>query len=726
MPASDVASDRCACEAETSIRPERRPTLFGRRLRSVHDLSFERPSFQLSPLDRFLESLLTLWWGVRDGLSALHAKLFPRRERVYGSYFGSQIIGRLTYGQKQQDESVPVYNMRVEIWARTVWLGYRQLGFDFTDRDGRFTIAYDLSFARSWWIHSVRAEVYTTGNHRFENNEAVADYVRFETFPIIQKDLVGISYDTGTVQLFYWEYNYDATTPRVIIKDHDLDAPQRYSRQRVEAMERQVLPFEVTRMEHLDEIADAPGHLTIPLIQAAYPENLTVCMERRQPGITRGDDWFGERMMNGMYASEFDRDPEEPELLWLHYHWSSYEHTTDYALPNVDMWFRLGDDGLPKPVRIRLTGALNAYEVDARPRPVRVFTPEDREQWLYAKRIARVSGALVTELAHHFAGTHLNTEQFAIAAYRNLRRSPLTTLLFPHVKEVALIDHTADQILVGKGYIQRATALTPDGINQVVTQRLGAMDWKGFKPMTPLSDAHHYARAANLYWDVVAAYVSDYIEDNAADIQAHWYETFLFARDLVEHSVPAFLCGYLHKAMYDATGTAKPPAEVAWYHAEQRLRLPIDGHPVVDGIPRALSLVTSAETFANAAAGDWDNLKQLCTYIIFQSTFAHTWANSKQYDDIGEVLYNSLGLRFGDGPDGVLAPESDYRIAPDLTRSTQMMWWSNVLSRTAYGFITTNEDGDINPKLIAALQQQRDAFAAFGLDIDVIQSRTNI
>ena len=55
-----------------------------------------------------------------------------------------------------------------------------------------------------------------------------------------------------------------------------------------------------------------------------------------------------------------------------------------------------------------------------------------------------------------------------------------------------------------------------------------------------------------------------------------------------------------------------------------------------------------------------------------------------------------------------------------------MMWWSNMLSRTGYGFIMANENGDINPKLIDALGAKRDEFAGLGMDIDDIQSRTNI
>jgi hypothetical protein len=55
-----------------------------------------------------------------------------------------------------------------------------------------------------------------------------------------------------------------------------------------------------------------------------------------------------------------------------------------------------------------------------------------------------------------------------------------------------------------------------------------------------------------------------------------------------------------------------------------------------------------------------------------------------------------------------------------------MMWWSNMLSKTGYGFITKNEDNDINPKLIEALKAKETDFNALGFNIDTIQSRTNI
>ena len=75
-----------------------------------------------------------------------------------------------------------------------------------------------------------------------------------------------------------------------------------------------------------------------------------------------------------------------------------------------------------------------------------------------------------------------------------------------------------------------------------------------------------------------------------------------------------------------------------------------------------------------------------------------------------------------------MAPESDRRISPDPLRATQMMWFSNLLSRTEYGFIVRNEEGDINPKLREGLERYRDKIelGGNGVLIKNIESRTNI
>lgn len=715
------------CFEKTKIYHARHSKLWHPRLLSPNDLDFNRSNIVSGPVGRLGIFIVDIYNALISIISKFIKFLFPKRKKIYGRPSENNTIsGRLTFGKKLYDLDQPIYNMRLEVWCRTWWGGFRKVAQGFSVHDGSFSLPYDLLFVRQWWIRRVWLGIYQTGHAHFVRDQQEPDYIFFEKVKIQKKDLVGIDLSLGTIQMFYWEYRTDTSLPRVEIKDHDKDAPDHYSPGRLPVIEKIYIPIELIKLKHLNMIRDVPGKLTLAQIQADYPENLTVCMEKMWPGVTRSDKWFGERMMNGMYASDFDRDPSDPSRLWIHYHWNSYDKNLHYyAMPDVDIYFVLDTDGLPLPVEIILTGPLRAGETNRYSR--RSFRPEDGEKWMAAKRVARISGALYSELGHHFAGTHVNTEQFAIAVFRQIRLNPVAGLLKPFLHGVVLVNHTADQILVGNGYITSACALTPKGISQVIEKVLGTMDWKNYRPMKPVSPAHQFANIANLYWNIVSDFVTDFIDDpaNRPDILKYWFEIYLFSKDLVEHSVPAFLCNYLRGQLLTKNGEPKTDYGKNWYLTEHRMDLQ-EKDFTTDSQEKALSPVTLEENGANISEFDLANLKQVCTYIIYQATFGHTWANSKQYDDIGEVLYNSLGLRFGNGPEGVLGPESDLSIAPDLTRATQMMWWSNMLSRTGYGFIMANEDGDISPKLIQALKNHEQAFKDQDFDINIIQSRTNI
>jgi hypothetical protein len=567
--------------------------------------------------------------------------------------------------------------------------------------------------------------------------------------------LVGLSYNLRTIQLFYWEYRTDTTVPRVVIKDHDRDAPQYYSRGRVEALDEQVIPIELTKLKHLEKIEINPQSLSIENIQADYPTNLTVCMEHTQPGLTRGDEWFGRRMMNGMYASYLRQDTDKSGDYWTRFYGAcDYEINHKYAFPSVGIRFTLDDRGIMMPKEIHLTGPLTAADKD--PWKKQVFTANDGEKWLQAKRVARVTGALSVELDDHLTGTHLNTEQFAIAAYRNLRLSPIAALLFPHLKEVVLVDHTAESILIGSakeareasmtragglihwlqdkidrfgnrimfeagGYIPRASAMTHDGVRQRVRDLLGVQDWKHWEPMTSLSEAHTYPRAEKAYWEMLGDYLDRYFDENIEGIREHWYEVHCFSRDLVKNSVPLFNSDVDMDAL-DKNQRALARQRLEWYQA----RYHIDSsspRDTVDGELKVLSPITHSDELKPA---DLKSLKSACRYIIMMSTFMHSWVNEHQYEDIGEVLYNCLGLRFGDGEHGIMASESDRRIAPSPACSTQMMWFSNLLSRTECGFIVRNEEHDINPLLVSMLKERKEEIEKNGMLIENIESRTNI
>ena len=220
-----------------------------------------------------------------------------------------------------------------------------------------------------------------------------------------------------------------------------------------------------------------------------------------------------------MSASILDRDPANLDRYWLHHHWTSYAQDDVYALPNVDVWFELRDQKLV-PVEIALQFRRRGHTESRAPleEPLH-FTPADEHMWLSAKRIARVSAALHAELDAHLVQTHLNTEQYAMATYRNLRQSPIRTLLAPHLKEVILINRDANVRLLGeRGYIAQATALTPESIEARILESMGTLDWKHWQPREVLCPQHLYARAADLYWKLLKDYVDWFFDLNADEI----------------------------------------------------------------------------------------------------------------------------------------------------------------------------------------------------------------
>jgi hypothetical protein len=408
-------------------------------------------------------------------------------------------------------------------------------------------------------------------------------------------------------------------------------------------------------------------------------------------------------------------------MYWIKYFGvCNYDHNNEYALPTAEIKFRIRE-GFPEPLEIHLTGPTNAYNTC--PWQKKIFTSSSGDEWLYAKRIARVDGGFSTEVDEHFTGTHLNTEQYAIAAYRNFRKNPLACLLFPHLKEVALINHSADKVLI-HGYIPSATALTEKGLHQRTRDILGMQDWKNWQPMQPLSKEHNCAQAEQMFWQIVTEYVDDFFAENITEIQSHWREVYHFSQDLVEHAVPVLLSDIKLNTL---TPQEKKLAEDRFeYYAYQYSFDTKSKRKIINGELKAVSPITKSISYDEAQPDDLQNIKQVCCYAIMMATYMHTWINEHQYEDMGEVLYNCGGLRFGDKERGILAPESDLSIAPDLTRSTQMLWLTNFLSRTEYGFITRNEEGDVNPAFSRRLLEKSEEFAKLGVNVHAIESRTNI
>jgi hypothetical protein len=721
--AASVREIIARCKRETSIRyTSKGNTFFSPTMRSINHLQVGKSKIISSPLTLLLERGYQLYRRLRAAWKRFTAWLFPRHPELPHGHMDSQLVGRIIFAG-DRGHGPPIHHLHLEFWGRTWWFGWRKISQGCTDADGCFTLPFPLRAARRLSIRSLRLEVRTTTRVYFQEEKPLFHHDIFQTFPIVKGDLIGMRYNLRTLPLDYWLYDPQAGTPRALVTDVDHGAPETYSQGRYDAFIEQIIPIELTKIKHLEQIELAPDTLSIPQIQADYPENLTVCIEKHLPGYTRGDDWFGERMMNGMNRGCFVPAADRPGHWWMHYFGCCWYQTNDiYALPDVAMLFSLKPDGLPQPEEIHLTGRLSASDAD--PAQTRIFTRHDGAAWLQAKRVARVAGAFCTEVEEHFSGTHVNTEQYAVAAYRNLRLSPIAALLLPHLKEVSLIDHSADKALIG-GYIPTATALTQPGLQQRVRDILGLQDWRGWQPMKDISEAHTCAKAEQLFWNVLGSYIDLFFEHHAEGIRRHWLEVQRFSDDLLSHSVPVFLTSPQDAPPPDAHSQDLARRRRDYYCQQYSFdpRLPRE---VIHGELKTVSRITCASSFETAGPEDWQNLKDACRYIIMMSTYMHTWINEHQYDDLGEILYSCGGLRFGDKPSGIMAPEDDFSIAPDLTRSTQMLWFTNFLSRTEYGFITRNEEKDVNPLLISLLEEQRQAFQALGVDIDAIESRTNI
>jgi len=123
---------------------------------------------------------------------------------------------------------------------------------------------------------------------------------------------------------------------------------------------------------------------------------------------------------------------------------------------------------------------------------------------------------------------------------------------------------------------------------------------------------------------------------------------------------------------------------------------------------------------AVADDGGIDNLKQLCRYILFHTTFKHSWVNDRQFDIGGEVTFASLGvvgdLTGGAVLEGKAVPPDEALLQPFITY---------LLSYTRYGYIIRNEDDDMNPDLIAILKNNRDRFEELKFNIRDIRSCIN-
>lgn len=614
--------------------------------------------------------------------------------------------GRLVF---ESDHKKPIHHFRVELWDRDLTSPDDFLGRSETDLEGFFEIPYDPLDAGANDLPDLELKIFEPLHHYSQEGHLSIKYILVQAIKG-EDNVTRKEYDFQTISIPYWEYDTNACSPRVFVPEHG-EPPSGFSNGRLLTLVKIGAPLEVLKRKHYLQNKLNPNKPSIEEIQNDYGLSKTMQMEKENPGSSRSDEYFGDRILNGMCAANLDRDPRNPEQWWIYHQWNAYEQDGIHCLPNVDIKFQMKDDKLI-PIQINLAiRDKGVTEANASTTKITINNNEG-EKWLQAKRVARVSCSLWAELEAHLVNTHLNCEQYAIPLFRNVRKNPFRFILSPHVKEVASINHGANSMLLGKdGHITNSCALTEESINKRIFQAMGMLDWKNWSPRKPFNADHIYAHSAQLYWKVLGVYIDRIFEYYDSDIRKYWFEIKRFSDDLIEHSNPFYMCSYLTRALSQ---------DDSWFNKEERPDLSLH-RDIVNGKTAALSRITNSDEADDEGIA---NLKQLTKYVIMHSTFMHSWANNQQMNDGAEVRYASLGLRWGDN--GVFVPESDDSIAPHPRIASEQIWISTFLTKTKFGFIMRNEDEDINPIFLETLREFKTEFDAIGLNIDDIQSRTNI
>src|SRR5262249_40187053 len=131
-----------------------------------------------------------------------------------------------------------------------------------------FALPFPLRAARRIAMWSLRLEIHKTTRVYFQDGHPHFHYDLFQAIPVVKSDLIGMDYNLRTISLDYWLYDPHARTPRALTDDPHPDAPETYASARVDALIEQVIPLEITKIKHLEQIEEAPDTLSIEEIQA--------------------------------------------------------------------------------------------------------------------------------------------------------------------------------------------------------------------------------------------------------------------------------------------------------------------------------------------------------------------------------------------------------------------------------------------------------------------------
>ena len=339
-------------------------------------------------------------------------------------------------------------------------------------------------------------------------------------------------------------------------------------------------------MENAGDFSKIPAQLP-PKQVATAPENLT-----RLRLDKYSDEFFVERRLNGFNPGQLKRVQNQPWQYVIRYDMSGIQKIDDHGiLPKlIEARFCLeGQQLTPHSIEYTLFGETQ----------VQTERPGNQD-WEWAKKLFRCTEFLYHETGIHLGRLHLNIDQYAMALYRNVINNPIQKLLEPHLEIVLNMNTRGVFAILGykdkdgkdvDGAVTFLSCVDVDNMYVFIRQELSNMTYRNGNPRSQFLPDYvtnnHFDRSASTMWRIITDYVSRFFAKNRADIQSYWSEIVGMSEDLSANSILKKELGTLDiKTMQD--------------------------------------------------------LQDLCVYVIYNSTFYHSWVNNKQFEDAGDVEYVTM------------------------------------------------------------------------------------
>ncbi len=603
-----------------------------------------------------------------------------------------------------------LYNKEVELWDKKIWPGTK-LTQTWSDQEGRFSMEYRA--CDTGWLRKARPDLLIkVFDHPWIGTTVIRQNRRCIGSARGPRNFSGAIMNFGKLHVNHWEYNLGFPFPSVLRLCPKIWRPQMFSLKYIWYLIRTNWRTVASTVWLLLVDRVSRSGPSLDRIQRGFSTNLTVMLGP----TSREDEFFVYRILNGFNPAMLRKVEGRYDEFYAEVDWFGYEGDLVHDVTNAKAFFKKVDGKLEATqIQLYFRSGRTALEAPYTG-PIYVAQPNcqgnDEVLWQQAKRVFRCAWLGAGEMDTHLCMAHLNVEQYAIAAFRNLERSPVTCLLFPHLKDVVTINFLGASLIFGtKGVLSTNSPLTTDASWNRLEKQLGRLDWSNWTPRSPLYDGHTYAKAANLFWTALNHYIEAFFQRHKNTVIEHWHEVHRFSNDLVNHSVEY----------------TKPSKQEGQLYCTNEGNRSDSQREHTAGLVRAVRSITS--TAVNPGDSDLENLKQVCRYIIFHATLFHTWTNDLQITDGGEIRYATLGLRGGS-----MGEEGDPKILPRKVECIKQTAMARLLAINKRGTIMRDEDKDIPSEFRKQLELIRDDYRGLAnefedpktFNIGYIRSRINI